>query len=150
MRSVEAEEGRGAGVVVGAGTADVKKKNCLMISASSSCYSCFLVDIVLSAAAARAVFIVSIVIVRGAALTAVLVRSRRGRRRAAPSGRVPSPRLASPRRRDDFGFHLLDIFVAIIFIVVVIVIVVVIIIVIVIVIVIYIVIVIVVVIVLLY
>ena len=106
LRSVEAEEGRGAGVVVVGGVAGVEKKNCLMISASSSCSSCFLVAIVLSAADARAVFVV-----RSAALVSVLICSRRGRRRSSPSGRAPSPCPSYPRRRYDFGFHLLGIFV---------------------------------------
>ena len=86
MRSVEAEEGRGAGV---------EKKGCPMISASSSSSSsCVRVTIVLSTAAAWAVFVV--VVVRGANLAAVPVRGWRGRRRAAPYVCVPSPRPAPP------------------------------------------------------
>ena len=78
MRSVEAEEGRGAGVVVVDGGTGIEKKNCSMIYASSSCYYCFLVASVLSTAAAQAVFVV--VVVRGTALAAVLVSGqRRGR-----------------------------------------------------------------------
>ena len=79
MRSVEAEEGRGAGVVVVGGDAGIEKKNCQMISASSSCSSCFLVAVVLSVAAAQAIFVVAVVVVRGAALAAVLVCGRKGR-----------------------------------------------------------------------
>ena len=124
MRSVEAEEGRGAGVVVGGGGAGVEKKNGLVISSSSSCSSCFLVAIVLSAAAARAVFVVAVFVVHGAALAAVLLCGRRGVRRAAPSGCAPSPRPDSPRRRDDFGFHLLDIFLVVVVIVVIVIIIV--------------------------
>ena len=62
LRSVKEEEGRGAGVY---------KKDCPMISASSS--SCVRVAIALSAAAARAVFVVSIFLVSGGALSAILV-----------------------------------------------------------------------------
>ena len=76
LRSVEAEEGRGAGVVIVVGGAGVKKKDCQIISALSSSPSFVRVAIVLSAAATWTI----ILVVRAADLAAVLVCGQRGRR----------------------------------------------------------------------
>ena len=120
LRSVEAEEGRGVGVIVVVGGAGVKKKDCPMISASASSSSCVRVAIVLSVTSARAVFVVSAVaVVRNAAPSAVLVRGRRGRCRAAHSGRKPS------RRWVGFGFLLINIVIVVIIIIIVIIVIVV-------------------------
>ena len=85
-----------------------------MISVPSSSSSCVRVAIVLSAAASQAVFVVfAVVVFRGAALATVLVRSRRGRRLAAPT----ALRLAPPQCQDGFGFLLLDIVLVVVVIV---------------------------------